>query len=42
MCRIVIFIPKLPKMTKSAREKWFLKNYGSGVMNSGYVLFIEV
>lgn len=39
--RILYLIPKLPKMSKNKRKKWFLMNFGSGVINSGCVTFIE-
>jgi hypothetical protein len=38
--RIVIIVPKLPK-SRYKKERWFLQNFGSGVMNSGVVIFIE-
>jgi hypothetical protein len=37
---IVIFIPEL-KGTKKQRKDWLLKTYGSGVVNSGHVLFLN-
>jgi len=38
----IIFIPELPRLNKVQREKWFLQYYGSGVMNSQFVMLIEV
>jgi hypothetical protein len=36
----IIYIPKL-NMTKEQKHKWLLKTFGSGVLNSGFILFIE-
>jgi len=38
--RIIIHIPKI-NGNKNQRRKWLIKTFGSGVVDSGYVLFIE-
>jgi len=40
--KIIVLIPKLPRMSKTAREKWLLMNFGSGVIDSNYVLILEI
>lgn len=38
--KIVVWIPKL-NLSKVQKQKWLLQHFGSGAINSDYVIFLE-